>query len=212
METDKGRILMSGADVPETRDRLWFHQFSSKYGPSDGMTPILFNMAPRSASFWASWNRPPDELFDCLELFDWPGRMSWHHTHAALKDIVEITPCLLRAGRNRVQLPKPWPKQGQIPVLGLLLRYVDGRRASVGEFRHDWASEPLIVGTAQRLYLGFLAEHMTQYSRVAEVRLSPPPETDSDCDWMEIPWTGRLVWEFTPNECDVTHEQVETDG
>ena len=206
METNKGRIVAVGPNFIQTLySESWAYIFSYEYGPRGRPTPILFNIAPRSASFWVMWNSPPEEQIVCKELFDYPGQMGWYHSDAVLEDVVEITPCLLDTGRTHAQLPTALLSKGQTPVIGLLLRYVDGSRASVGEFRLDWASSPLIVGTSERLYLDFPAGRKGCF-RVAQVQLSPPPEADSAYDWMEVPWEGRLVWEFTRDDCVVTHE------
>jgi hypothetical protein len=73
----------------------------------------------------------------------------------------------------------------------------------VGEFRLDYAGEPLPVGNSPRLYLGFGA--LVQYPYVSKVQLSPPTEAEDALDWMEIDWTGELEWLFDECACQVVH-------
>jgi hypothetical protein len=73
----------------------------------------------------------------------------------------------------------------------------------VGEFREDCASQPMPVDGSERLYLGFRFEHARPY--VAEIRLSAPPDPNTCCQWLEIPWEGKLRWGFNEFGCLVQH-------
>jgi hypothetical protein len=113
-------------------------------------------------------------------------------TTASLERVAHITIC------QRVM-------EATSPIVGLLLRYSNGDRSCVGEFRLDSANETIEVGTSETLSLGF-AKTAHRYPYVARVQVCPPIETDS-LVWLVLPWKGKLEWWFSSGQCRVYHDK-----
>ncbi len=123
------------------------------------------------------------------------GIGDYFYSAASLGQVVEITPCRRQLGTYT-------------PIVGLLFRYADGHRASIGEFRMDCLGETLRVDQAQNLHLGF-ARAEKIHPHVARLELSHPRETGS-LYWLCMPWTGKLEWWFCFGHCKVYHEDQES--
>lgn len=103
---------------------------------------------------------------------------------------VEVTPCQRELATYS-------------PIIGLLLRYADGQRACVGEFRMDCIGETLEVDASHRLHLGF-ARAKKIPPHVSKLELCHPQDGGS-LRWLSVPWTGKLEWWFTYGHCKVHH-------
>lgn len=83
------------------------------------------------------------------------GTADYFYSSASLEHVVEVTPCQRELATYS-------------PIIGLLLRYADGQRACVGEFRMDCIGETLEVDASHRLHLGF-----------ARAKKTPPPRLEA---------------------------------
>ena len=102
----------------------------------------------------------------------------WFYTHCRLENVMEITYCMTKDRHNNPI------------IIGMLLRYENGRRACVGQYRPDWAGSPLRVDPRGSLWVGQGSYHVEQ------VCFEAPAQRGSML-WTEIPLRGRLEWMVT---------------
>lgn len=114
----------------------------------------------------------------------------YFYTSASLENVTEITPCLGEPDING-------------SIVGLLLRYSNGRQACVGRFRLDRAGKSLKASASGMLFLGF-SRTMQNHPYVARVSVSRPRR--AELTWLDLPWEGKLEWWFSCKECKVCHE------
>jgi hypothetical protein len=190
MRTNRGRTIAAGPTIMTSYHDPTWHQVC---GPLAGPTRVFFDHSLKApgmlrCAMWApgepSGQAPP------MLLANGP---SWYYSDASLEDVVEITPCR-------------WHEPGQqshSKIIGLLLRYSNGSRACLGEFRLDCACTPLRVGDTEKLHLGFnMTPRPYPVPYLAEIRFSSPPapsDWELDEQWLEIPWKGILQWWFKHN-------------
>lgn len=110
----------------------------------------------------------------------------WHYTNCRMEGVQEITLCL-----ETLECTS---------VIGMLLRYHDGRRACLGQYRLDWAAAPFVVDPSRRLRMGF-ARSPVLLTYVAVVTQDESVAEPEDTRWLEIPWQGRLEWWFAEGQC-----------
>ncbi|KAI0490551.1 hypothetical protein F4859DRAFT_520317 [Xylaria cf. heliscus] len=113
---------------------------------------------------------------------------------AKTDDVMEITCCVKQAATHR-------------PIVGMLLRYSNGRRACVGQYRTDWAFDNLTVDPSRPLNIDF-GKDKRRLPYVAGVNsrgLGGPGSTSR----MDIPWHGRLEWWLTKRQCKLYHSEFE---
>lgn len=110
----------------------------------------------------------------------------WHYTNCRMEGVQEITPCV---GMLEYR-----------PVIGMLLRYHDGRRACLGQYRLDWAAGPLVVDPSRPLRMGF-ARSPGLLPYVAVATQDEGGAEREGMRWLEIPWQGRLEWWFAEGQC-----------
>lgn len=111
----------------------------------------------------------------------------WQYTNCLMDDVQQITPCMDRSLTYR-------------SVIGMLLRYGDGRRACLGQFRLDWAATPLVVDPTRPLRVGF-ARSPVLLPYVAVIGQDETDEEPEDMRWLEIPWQGKLEWWSANGHC-----------
>lgn len=114
----------------------------------------------------------------------------YFYTAASLESITDIVPCL-----GGLQVDSP--------IVGLLLRYSDGRRACVGKARLDRLGPRIVVDASEVLFLGFARTARMRRQYVASVEVSKAPPDQGSLAWLGVPWKGRLEWWFTSAECFV---------
>lgn len=120
-----------------------------------------------------------------------PSDYCWYLSSCRLTDVVEIIPC--REERK------------DSPIIGILLRYSDNRRACLGQYRLDWTTRPLQVNS-ENLKVGFhIAGNGAQ--QVMEVVVNSALIQGSYA-WKEIPWSGKLDWWFLKNACVLRHPEM----
>lgn len=191
MRTNRGRTIAVGPTVMPSFLKPTWHQVC---GPLAGPTRVFFDhsLTARGMGRCAMW--APGEPSGQAPPLLYANGSSWYYSDASLEGVVEITPCR-------------WHEAGQqshSKIIGLLLRYSNGSRACLGEFRLDCASTPLRVGDTEKLRLGFNLTHPLRLPYLAEIRFSPPPapsDWEPDEQWLEIPWKGTLQWWFVRNHC-----------
>ena len=102
--------------------------------------------------------------------------------------------------------------------IGMILRYRDNHRAGVGQFRWDWATRPVEVGSRTMLHIGFriLEGHHGNSddfydaddaidANVAYLDIYSPEDRESYSSWLEIPLSGTLEWWFAPHASKIYH-------
>ncbi|KAJ0168376.1 hypothetical protein CTA2_6732 [Colletotrichum tanaceti] len=95
-----------------------------------------------------------------------PGYDCYFYSTAVLDKVNEITPCQRMI-------------HGQTKIIGLLLRYSDGRRASLGQVRFDCLTSPLKVDGIWSILLTLAADWRGQF--VSALSLDCVGETNSSC-------------------------------
>lgn len=112
----------------------------------------------------------------------------WHYTTCRLESVQSVTCCAD-------------PRARDSPVVGMLLRYRDGRRACVGQFRVDWAARPFPVDDSRALRIG-LGTSAARIPYVAEIsQRGEGGAGPGGLRWMDVPWQGRLEWWFSQRQC-----------
>ncbi|SPO01888.1 uncharacterized protein DNG_04561 [Cephalotrichum gorgonifer] len=108
------------------------------------------------------------------------------YSHCRMEDVAEITLCVGRIS-------------GIKAVIGLLLRYNNGRRSCLGRYRLDWTLAPVRVDPARMLRIG-MGQTDDELPYVAEVGVGGVSGPES-LTWVDVPWKGRLVWWFAHSHC-----------
>lgn len=130
------------------------------------------------------WPSSPYPISRPHEYFAW--------NKAKLNNVVEVTPCRRHS-------------RGRTIVIGLLLHYVDGNTACVGQIKLDCLGKPLRVDPACKLWFGFwLTENGPS---VLNVLLSQEQPTLVDCDgWFGVDRCDDLEWWYSNRQCQLSHQ------
>ncbi len=80
------------------------------------------------------------------------------------------------------------------PIIGMLLRYMDGHRVCVGQFRFDMTLETISVQDGTTVYFGSQRTR-NRYLYVAQVTIYPP--SDVELTWISIGSEQNLEWWFS---------------
>ena len=153
---------------------------------------IYFNLSVRGIHLFASYQhavagRPAELTTPLYPKRDIKGH--YFYNTAWLGGVVAITPCL------ELSVPPS--------VIGLLLRYVDGRQVCVGRFRLDCCARTIELDSSTGLFLGFAhGENSLPY--LAKVDIYPPER--AGLTWLDLPWEGKLEWWYSSQECIVSHD------
>lgn len=92
---------------------------------------------------------------------------------------------------------------GHRPVVGMLIRYGDGHRACLGQYRLDWAASPMEAEASTPLRIG-IAKTTAGFPYVARVDFQGCDDGPS-LEWLHVPRSGRLEWWFSPRQCKICH-------
>lgn len=103
----------------------------------------------------------------------------WTHTSCSLLGVSEIRPCLRRF-------------TDETHVTGILVCYVNGHRECVGQYRPDWAVEPMSLLDKSSLFIQF---PRTRLNKIFAISTHAPCEIDG-VGWTAIPIAGTLEWWF----------------
>jgi hypothetical protein len=134
------------------------------------------------------------------DYFDWGSQ--YFYTFGSLDrldsldSVVEVTPCLSEV-------------KGFEPVIvGLIFRYKDGRRASIGQIRLDRFQPALEVDIASMgMCLRFVRSAQGFINVIGvDVQTCPPSDEQVYDARLEVPWQGKLEWWFSHRESWVCHE------
>lgn len=112
----------------------------------------------------------------------------WYYTNCRMENVTEITPCVNGTTEDK-------------PIIGVLLRYKDGRRSCLGQYRLDWALAPVRTDPASALKIG-MGKTVKGFPYVARICLQGMACSDS-LRWIDVPWRGRLEWWFSPRQCEL---------
>lgn len=155
-------------------------------------TDLFFNVVPPGIAYMIVKGGVTNVQPLCHAKQPWPSspmpsspvpsfvtRMCGYHTYAALEHVVEAVPCWRgRAGHSQ--------------IVGLLLRYTDGSKASVGQCRLDRLSHPLRLRDESGLSFGFA--HVDGRPPYLERVTSLPPPARGKLEWLDLRWGGQLEW------------------
>lgn len=192
-ETTKKRTILLGSwAMPSLTDDTWALLATPEKAPGQffldrcpySIRTLLFQSPPpprqsRRPHFPTPSSTPP--VTRNLEGFFWSS--------ARATGIAEVVPCY---GENDCQSQ----------VIGLLISYIDGMKACVGQVRLDHLGPPFTPDPSQNLYLGF------EYSKigcpyVAEIRLSAVLLNSTFVSWFKVEWSGTIEWWFSYRQCQV---------
>ncbi|OTB04404.1 hypothetical protein M426DRAFT_261938 [Hypoxylon sp. CI-4A] len=124
---------------------------------------------------------------------DRPSPAPWFYSSCSMLGVAQITLCIDALSDHK-------------PVIGMLLRYVDGRRECVGEMRFDMVTEPIQVGLSEKLHICTSTLSHGQDSSdgdastwkyVKAVTTQPPVVEVRGDTWLEVSWKGTLEWWFS---------------
>ncbi|KAI1089870.1 hypothetical protein F5B19DRAFT_494926 [Rostrohypoxylon terebratum] len=115
--------------------------------------------------------------------------------------VTRVTPCY-----------RHHPHSNQL--MGMLLEYEDGHTERMGEWRFDWAVEPINVEKKSRLRLTMevchgqidgCKTHSCVVLHAEVVPLGTPLERGNHTWYMDIPWRGTLEWWFNESTKHCEH-------
>ena len=80
----------------------------------------------------------------------------------------------------------------------MLLEYADGHRECVGQFRHDWVAEPVLVDEADMLYIssGRVKGNWAYVAAVTTQAL----ESQAEGSRLDVTHAGTLEWWFSSQQ------------
>ncbi|KAK1457130.1 hypothetical protein CTAM01_17205, partial [Colletotrichum tamarilloi] len=113
-------------------------------------------------------------------------------TSAKLDDVVDIIPC------RRC-------RQGSEIISGLLLRYIDGQQACVGQIRLDQLQNPICVDRDCKMWFKFsLTSDGPIVSGIEQLREAPSLSKREI--WFRVDWCGGLEWWYSERQCQLSHQ------
>ncbi|KAH6707376.1 hypothetical protein EV126DRAFT_159646 [Verticillium dahliae] len=188
--TSRGRVMVIGR---HPRLSQLVPTFTILDCPARGGHQLFYDYSSQGISLLA-FQRPSPEpnanhpVFPIPELPYPVGVVleAYTFTSASLANITELAACRTRG------TDKP-------AILGLLFRYADGRRTSVGQVRLDYLAEPLEVKSSESMYLGFARTH-DGCPYVDSVESFP---SRRDITYLKISWEGNMEWWFSHRQCVV---------
>ncbi|KAL1613265.1 hypothetical protein SLS60_001497 [Paraconiothyrium brasiliense] len=148
------------------------------------------------------WNPYPPALTPSAS--QWPPFPSLKYFNKCrLEDVSHITCCVNQDHTHR-------------PIVGMMLHYRGGRRACVGQYRHDWVVQPpLVVNDAESMPLILTMYRDCDYGEYVEdskgiyimaasvggasVQGADAGDLEGKYVWktLRIPWFGWLEWWFS---------------
>jgi hypothetical protein len=120
---------------------------------------------------------------------DAPTDRAWFHSACQLSNVTEVILCRSN-GKDSGR------------VVGMLLFYSDGSRNAVGQYRLDWASQPIPV--CDKSFRVRSEWYKTRYWDVG-LEVGGASINRSSGIWREIPWSGKLSWLFTAQHSLIRH-------
>ncbi|KAF4968626.1 hypothetical protein FSARC_4001 [Fusarium sarcochroum] len=115
----------------------------------------------------------------------------WLYSSCTMSRVTEIHACIDQTAPHR-------------PVVGMLLNYADNHRECVGQFRPDWAIEPIHVGETDKIHICSKKTEQDM-GHVVAVATCPPVQDSSD-SWASVEQTGTLGWWFSSEHSVLCHD------
>ncbi|WQF81014.1 hypothetical protein CDEST_06028 [Colletotrichum destructivum] len=91
---------------------------------------------------------------------------------------------------------------GRRHIIGLLLKFPEGRQSCVGQIRLDSLGNPIQAYSHQNLWIGFSLVHRRLF--VSALTLSEPNLTEG-LSWLKVQLHGTLEWWFSSTQCQLHH-------
>ncbi|KAK6715927.1 hypothetical protein SNK04_006881 [Fusarium graminearum] len=223
--TNKGRLIMSGSypdhhgkNTPYSRHREWMmiakaitHEPITLYfSPSSHGIPII--ASPKLPENVKNISLPEQTALGPMPRFNPLHTM--HYSAASLEDVTSVT--IFRSkSKKDTGIIRTFDLENSCfnetkynKVAGLLLRYADGREASVGCFRVDTSEAALVTSNSERLFVGTRPGTIAQLPPHVAVVSVARPEDEGEWAWKEFPWSGTLEWWFNPDNLDTSINHV----
>ncbi|KAJ4233200.1 hypothetical protein NW759_001981 [Fusarium solani] len=132
-----------------------------------------------------------------------PSQNPWFASRCSLEGVKEVTLCRDVSISHR-------------PVIGMLVKYTDGHRECLGQFRFDRALKTIQADQSGGLHISLQMmedlvmedEDSTYVADVYGFPLGDPSICPENESWVEVSWSGTLEWKFRWAECTVTHIPV----
>ncbi|OBR03246.1 hypothetical protein CH63R_12373 [Colletotrichum higginsianum IMI 349063] len=91
---------------------------------------------------------------------------------------------------------------GRRHIIGLLLKFPEGRQSCVGQIRLDSLGNPIQAYSIQNLWIGFSLYRRRLF--VSALTLSEPNLTEG-LSWLKVQLHGTLEWWFSSTQCQLHH-------
>lgn len=117
----------------------------------------------------------------------------WLHTSCSMRSVVEVHLCVDHTSVYR-------------PVIGLLFYYADGHGESIGQFRLDWAVEPITITELEKLYI-YGKRTKKSWGYVSRIT-TQPPGSRTQSRWLEVNQAGTLEWWFSSRHSVLFYNNV----
>ena len=98
---------------------------------------------------------------------------------------------------------------GHRPIIGMLLRYVNGHTACVGQFRFDMSLETIRIEVDGVIYLSSQRTEQ-RFLYVSDVTVDPPSSDTCGRSWLDIHRDGLLEWWFSNRHTIVRYASMES--
>ncbi|KAF5240123.1 hypothetical protein FAUST_4513 [Fusarium austroamericanum] len=137
-----------------------------------------------------------------------------HYSAASLEDVISVTIFRSKSKKDTGTIRtfdlenSCFNETKYNKVAGLLLRYADGREASVGCFRVDTSEAALVTSNSEGLFVGTRPGTIAQLPPHVAVVSVARPEDEGEWAWKEFPWSGTLEWWFNPDNLDTSINHV----
>ncbi|VTO89791.1 unnamed protein product [Fusarium graminearum] len=223
--TNKGRLIMSGSypdhhgkNTPYSRHREWMmiakaitHEPITLYfSPSSHGIPII--ASPKLPENVKNISLPEQTALGPMPRFN--PLHTLHYSAASLEDVTSVT--IFRSkSKKDTGIIRTFDLENSCfnetkynKVAGLLLRYADGREASVGCFRVDTSEAALVTSNSEGLFVGTRPGTIAQLPPHVAVVSVARPEDEGEWAWKEFPWSGTLEWWFNPDNLDTSINHV----
>ncbi|KAI0882241.1 uncharacterized protein GGS22DRAFT_191411 [Annulohypoxylon maeteangense] len=200
--TNHGRIGVLG----DHRTLMLNTDFQRVYGPPSEPSKIFFDKGKGETMTLLAYESEDEPMKKEIPQSILTNRFrdyssnSWYYTRCDMEGVTRIVPCR-KSGSG--------PKQ----LIGALLEYEDGHKECMGEWRFDWATEPIRVidnsGSLRLKRSNCLHDPFRGLSSCydcvnLDIELvpkdAPPCEEDGCKVYIDMPWSGTWEWLFMERE------------
>ena len=117
------------------------------------------------------------------------------YSYCRMENVVQLTCCVNRTAAHK-------------PIVGILLHYVDGGRSCLGQYRMDWAIDPVAVNREEplgiRMDTYFRNLDSNPFWYVDKLTVEAVDEVPG-MQWLRFPWHGKLEWWFSKHRNILRH-------